>query len=52
MMPAAAMSALQILRDDARVRPVVSEVSSLEAVREAHLGMQSGHSRGKTVVRP
>jgi NADPH:quinone reductase-like Zn-dependent oxidoreductase len=34
------------------VRPVVSEVLSLEAVREAHLRMQSGHSRGKIVVRP
>ena len=34
------------------LRAVVSEVFSLDAIREAHLRMQSGHARGKIVVRP
>ena len=34
------------------LRPVVGEVFGLDAIREAHLRMQSGHARGKIVVRP
>jgi NADPH:quinone reductase-like Zn-dependent oxidoreductase len=57
-LPAAGMSALQVLRELARLveggqlRPVVGDVFPLDAIREAHLRMQSGHARGKIVVRP
>ena len=34
------------------LRPVVGEVFGLDAIREAHVRMQSGHARGKIVVRP
>jgi NADPH:quinone reductase-like Zn-dependent oxidoreductase len=34
------------------LRPVVGDAFPLEAIREAHLRMQSGHARGKIVVRP
>ena len=34
------------------LRPLVGEVFGLDAIREAHLRMQSGHARGKIVVRP
>jgi NADPH:quinone reductase-like Zn-dependent oxidoreductase len=32
--------------------PVVGDVFPLDAIREAHLRMESGHARGKIVVRP
>jgi NADPH2:quinone reductase len=35
-----------------RLHPVVSEIFGLDAIRDAHLRMQSGHARGKIVVRP
>jgi NADPH:quinone reductase-like Zn-dependent oxidoreductase len=35
-----------------KLRPVVGEVFALDAIREAHVRMQSGHARGKIVVRP
>ena len=35
-----------------QLRPVVGEVFPLDAIREAHVRMQSGHARGKVVVRP
>jgi NADPH:quinone reductase-like Zn-dependent oxidoreductase len=35
-----------------KLRPVVGHVFPLEAIREAHLRMQSGHALGKIVVRP
>jgi NADPH:quinone reductase-like Zn-dependent oxidoreductase len=35
-----------------RLHPVVGDVFGLDAIREAHLRMQSGHARGKIVVRP
>jgi NADPH:quinone reductase-like Zn-dependent oxidoreductase len=34
------------------LRAVVDDVLPLDAIREAHLRMQSGHARGKIVVRP
>jgi NADPH:quinone reductase-like Zn-dependent oxidoreductase len=35
-----------------KLRPIVGDVFPLDAIREAHLRMQSGHARGKIVVRP
>ncbi len=35
-----------------QLRPVVGDVFPLEAIREAHLRMQSGHALGKIVLRP
>jgi NADPH:quinone reductase-like Zn-dependent oxidoreductase len=40
------------LVDGGKLRPVVGEVFGLDAIREAHRRMQSGHARGKIVVRP
>ena len=40
------------LAEAGTLRPVVGEVFGLDAIREAHLRMQSGHARGKIVVRP
>jgi NADPH:quinone reductase-like Zn-dependent oxidoreductase len=40
------------LAEEGRVRPVVGDVFALDAIREAHLRMQSRHARGKIVVRP
>jgi NADPH:quinone reductase-like Zn-dependent oxidoreductase len=40
------------LAEAGSLRPVVGEVFALDAIREAHLRMQSGHARGKIVVRP
>jgi NADPH:quinone reductase-like Zn-dependent oxidoreductase len=34
------------------LRPVVGDVFPLEAIRDAHVRMQSGHARGKIVVCP
>jgi len=35
-----------------KLRPVVGDVFPLDAIRDAHVRMQSGHARGKIVVRP
>jgi len=40
------------LAEAEKLRPVVGEVFALDAIREAHVRMQSGHARGKIVVRP
>ena len=40
------------LAEAGKLRPVVGEVFPLDAIREAHVRMQSGHARGKIVVRP
>jgi NADPH:quinone reductase-like Zn-dependent oxidoreductase len=40
------------LAEAAKLRPIVGDVFPLDAIREAHLRMQSGHARGKIVVRP
>jgi len=40
------------LAEAGSLRPVVGEVFPLDAIREAHVRMQSGHARGKIVVRP
>jgi len=40
------------LAEAGSLRPVVGEVFPLDAIREAHARMQSGHARGKIVVRP
>jgi NADPH:quinone reductase-like Zn-dependent oxidoreductase len=40
------------LAEAGKLRPVVGEVFALDAIREAHVRMQSGHARGKIVVRP
>jgi NADPH:quinone reductase-like Zn-dependent oxidoreductase len=40
------------LAEAGTLRPVVAEVFGLDAIREAHRRMQSGHARGKIVVRP
>ena len=40
------------LAEAGSLRPVVGEVFPLDAIREAHTRMQSGHARGKIVVRP
>jgi NADPH:quinone reductase-like Zn-dependent oxidoreductase len=40
------------LAEAGKLRPIVGDVFPLEAIREAHLRMQSGHARGKIVVRP
>jgi NADPH:quinone reductase-like Zn-dependent oxidoreductase len=40
------------LVDAGALRPVVGDVFRLEAIRDAHLRMQSGHARGKIVVCP
>jgi NADPH:quinone reductase-like Zn-dependent oxidoreductase len=40
------------LAEAGTLRPVVGAVFSLDAIRDAHLSMQSGHARGKIVVRP
>jgi NADPH:quinone reductase-like Zn-dependent oxidoreductase len=40
------------LAEAGTLRPVVGDVYSLDAIREAHARMQSGHARGKIVVRP
>ena len=40
------------LVEEGKLRCVVGDVFPLEAIREAHLRMQSGHARGKIVVRP
>jgi len=40
------------LAEGGSLRPVVGEVFRLDAIREAHVRMESGHARGKIVVRP
>lgn len=40
------------LVESGTLRPVVGDVFGLDAIREAHRRMQSGHARGKIVVRP
>jgi NADPH2:quinone reductase len=40
------------LVEEGKLRSVVGEVFPLDAIREAHVRMQSGHARGKIVVRP
>jgi NADPH:quinone reductase-like Zn-dependent oxidoreductase len=40
------------LAEAGKLRPVVGAVFALDAIREAHVRMQSGHARGKIVVRP
>jgi len=35
-----------------KLRVVVGDVFPLDAIRDAHVRMQSGHARGKIVVRP
>ena len=40
------------LVEEGMLRCVVGDVFPLDAIREAHLRMQSGHARGKIVVRP
>ncbi|HEX9187466.1 MAG TPA: NAD(P)-dependent alcohol dehydrogenase, partial [Vicinamibacteria bacterium] len=40
------------LVEEGKLRSVVGDVFPLDAVREAHVRMQSGHARGKIVVRP
>ena len=40
------------LAEAGSLRPVVGEVFPLDAIREAHARMESGHARGKIVVRP
>jgi NADPH:quinone reductase-like Zn-dependent oxidoreductase len=35
-----------------KLRAVVGDVFTLDSIREAHVRMQSGHARGKIVVRP
>ena len=40
------------LVEEGTLRPVIGEVFPLDAIREAHVRMQSGHVRGKIVVRP
>jgi NADPH:quinone reductase-like Zn-dependent oxidoreductase len=40
------------LAEEGKLRPVVGDVFALDAIREAHLRMQSRHARGKIVVRP
>jgi NADPH:quinone reductase-like Zn-dependent oxidoreductase len=40
------------LAEAGTLRPVLGDVFPLDAVREAHERMQSGHARGKIVVRP
>jgi NADPH:quinone reductase-like Zn-dependent oxidoreductase len=40
------------LVEGGKLRPAVGEVFGLDAIRDAHLRMQSGHARGKIVVRP
>ena len=40
------------LVEEGTLRSVVGEVFPLDAIREAHVRMQSGHARGKIVVRP
>jgi NADPH:quinone reductase-like Zn-dependent oxidoreductase len=38
--------------EEGKLRSVVGDVFPLDAIREAHVRMQSGHARGKIVVRP
>lgn len=40
------------LAEAGKLRPVVGDVFALDAIREAHARMESGHARGKIVVRP
>ena len=40
------------LAEAGKLRPIVGDVFPLDAIREAHARMQSGHARGKIVVRP
>jgi NADPH:quinone reductase-like Zn-dependent oxidoreductase len=40
------------LAEAGNLRPVVGETFPLDGIREAHVRMQSGHARGKIVVRP
>ena len=40
------------LVEEGKLRSVVGDVFPLDAIREAHVRMQSGHARGKIVVRP
>jgi len=40
------------LAEAGTLRPVVGAVFPLDGIREAHARMQSGHARGKIVVRP
>jgi NADPH:quinone reductase-like Zn-dependent oxidoreductase len=40
------------LVEEGKLRCVVGDVFPLDAIREAHLRMQSGHARGKIVIRP
>ena len=39
------------LAEAGTLRPVVGEIFPLEAIRDAHVRMESGHARGKLVVR-
>jgi len=40
------------LIEEGKLRSVVGDVFPLDAIRDAHVRMQSGHARGKIVVRP
>ena len=40
------------LVEEGKLRSVVGDVFPLDAIREAHVRMQSGHARGKVVVGP
>jgi NADPH:quinone reductase-like Zn-dependent oxidoreductase len=40
------------LAEAGKLRSVVGDVFPLDAIRDAHVRMQSGHARGKIVVRP
>jgi NADPH:quinone reductase-like Zn-dependent oxidoreductase len=40
------------LAEAGKLRAVVGDVFPLDAIREAHVRMQSGHAHGKIVVRP
>ena len=40
------------LLEAGKLRAVVGDVFPLDAIRDAHVRMQSGHARGKIVVRP
>jgi NADPH:quinone reductase-like Zn-dependent oxidoreductase len=46
------LEVLARLVEAGKLRPVVGEVFPLDAIREAHARMESGHARGKIVVRP
>lgn len=40
------------LVEEGKLRAIVGDVLPLDAIRDAHVRMQSGHARGKIVVRP